>query len=529
MRIEEAINRVSAEHPSKKAIVFEDDSISYSELNELSNAFAQELTVMSGACSEDKILILSCNSIDCIVAFLGCFNAGFVACPANWRLAPVELSCILKREEFAFALVGSQCLDTYRAAQSISEIATPFAVIEDLVSISRKKCCGAQPVPHRQAGSGRGIQYFTSGTTGVSKGVPHTHDELVSYAECYAHISGWRSDDVYATCSNLAHLAGFSCFISLICGCTLVLFDRFEADKFVGAIRAERVTRVSLTPTLVVRLLNDRRFSPRDFAGVRKIVYGGAPFPSSQAERILKSLPCDFEVAYGSTETCCISIMTSIDCRELSPDRPNQERFGSVGRALPCVDVRIVDDKGDDLDPYAIGEILVRSPFVYKGYSGKHPRKSLTQDGFHRTGDMGYRDDEGYLFLIDRKHDMIVSGGENIYPSEVERCIAKIDGVSQVCVVGLPDSTWGEAVAAFVVSSAGASLSSDEIVSFCKSRISSFKKPQRVYFLDALPLNDNGKVDRKILKYFAIHVAREQGTCLMPIAFGEWFENEMRR
>lgn len=356
--------------------------------------------------------------------------------------------------------------------------------------------------------------------------MPHTHNQLVEYARVYSVASGWKADDTYLTCSNLAHLAGFSCFISLMLGNTLVLFDRFEATSFVAAIQDQHVTRVSLVPTLIVRLLEDPRFSADDLAAVRKIIYGGAPLPSGQAERIVDSLPCDFEVAYGSTETCCISVLTGDDHREAVSEHAHLGRLESVGRPLSCVEVAIVDADENPVQAGCIGEISVKSPLMYQGYSTGDAQRAMTSKGFHRTGDMGYFDEDGYLYIVNRKHDMIVSGGENIYPSEVERCISKMsDSVQQVCVTGLPDSTWGEIVAAFIVPVAGASLLSEDVVSICRSNIASFKKPKRIYFVDSLPLNDNGKVDRKALKQFAIE-ASSSGTSADPLALSRWIDGD---
>lgn len=356
--------------------------------------------------------------------------------------------------------------------------------------------------------------------------MPHTHEQLVKYADVYSSMSDWRADDTYLTCSNLAHLAGFSCFISLILGNTLVLFDRFKSESFVAAIRNRHVTRVSLVPTLIVRLLEDPRFSADDLADVRKIIYGGAPLPSGQAKRIVDSLPCDFEVAYGSTETCCISVLTGDDHRQAVSEHAHLGRLESVGRPLSCVEVAIVDADESPVQVGCIGEISVKSPLMYQGYSTGDARRAMTSNGFHRTGDMGYFDEDGYLYIVNRKHDMIVSGGENIYPSEVERCISKMsDSVKQVCVTGLADDTWGEIVTAFIVPAAGMNCSADDVISFCKSNIASFKKPKRIYFVDALPLNDNGKVDRKALKQFAIEVS-SSGTSADPLALSRWIDGD---
>lgn len=542
MRIEEAVRRVAQKNPRKTAIVFGDEAIAYEELDARGSAFGMELrAAASGAASDagGKVLILSRNSIDCIIAFLGCFNAGFAACPINWRLSPKELSCVLRRERFELAVVSKEFVGAFRKACELCEDETNCVVLENAgircgsassaelangTSFSGAKTLGAPaPTP------GVAIQFFTSGTTGAPKGVPHTHDQLVEYADMYSSVSDWRADDTYLTCSNLAHLAGFSCLISLMLGNTLVLFDRFESESFVAAIRNRHVTRVSLVPTLIVRLLEDPRFSADDFANVRKIIYGGAPLPSGQAERIIDSLPCDFEVAYGSTETCCISVLTGADHREAVSEHAHLGRLESVGRPLSCVEAIIVDADDNPVQSGCIGEIAVKSPFMYQGYSTGDAQRAMTSGGFHRTGDMGYFDEDGYLYIVNRRHDMIVSGGENVYPSEVERCISKMSGlVEQVCVTGLPDATWGEIVAAFVVPVAGVSLLSQDIVSFCKSNIASFKKPKRIYFVDSLPLNDNGKVDRKALRQFAIE-ASSNGTSVDPLALSRWIDGDTRK
>lgn len=493
-------------HPKKTAVIFEKQRINYQTLDIRSGQVAGMLRDILKE-EQKKVLILAHNSILCLEVMLGCFKANMIACPVNWRLSPYELSTILMQDRFELVFFDRACCALLQRTMEICDLQIEQIRLGGLKYESRIEFFSynhqeLEQITKRDKND-VAIQYFTSGTTGIPKGVLQSHDSLLQYVNSYTRVSQWQSDAVYQTSANLFHLSGFSCLISLFLGNALVLMDHFSMDKFLSAAVNEGSTRISLVPTLINAILRDPRLPNYDLSHVEKIVYGGSAMLPSQIQEVSQTLSCQLEIAYGTTETCCISVLTSEDHQMILDHRALERRLSSVGRPLPEVHLRVEGEDGQELPPNEIGELLVKSPFLYRGYSGANVPKRLTADGYHRTGDVGYVDEEGYVYIVDRKNDMIVCGGENIYPKEVEICIAKMANcVNQVSVVGQPDPIWGEIVVAFVVLKPGMTATEDDIITFCKHNIASYKKPKRVFFVDQLPLNANGKVDKGVLRHW---------------------------
>lgn len=499
MGLEALFQHAARKNWKKTAVVCRRARISYGCLEVRSTQVAGMLRDMLGP-GEKRVLMLAHNSILCLEAFLGCLKAGATACPVNWRLSPYELSTLLIRERFDLIFYDRDTWSLLQQALDLCDFQIPQM---RLGGLKHKSCIqffayDRPDINEERGADGVAIQYFTSGSTGVPKGVLHTHRSLIQYVRAYTQASGWREDAVYQTSANLFHLSGFSALVSLCLGNKLVLMDHFQLDEFLRAMDEEGVTRVSVVPTLLAKMLEDGRLGG---CGADRLVYAGSAMDPAQIERALERLPCGLEMAYGSTETCCISMLTEADHRAVAEGRLDRRKLASVGRPLPEVSVRLADSEGREPPIGETGEIFVKSPFLYQGYSGSHVRQSLTRDGYHLTGDIGRWDEDGYLYIVDRKHDMIICGGENIYPREVEICIAKmVNCVQAVGVVGEPDPVWGERVVAFVVPKAGTRPSEEDIIAFCKHNIASYKKPKRVIFLDALPLDGNGKVSKGALR-----------------------------
>ena len=258
-------------------------------------------------------------------------------------------------------------------------------------------------------------------------------------------------------------------------------------------------TPLIYSTTLVTRLLNDSRLKNFHFDSVKKIVYGGSPMNYTTVVRAMEHFHCQLEQAYGATESCCMSVLLPEDHRDCAKGILDKKVLNSAGRPLPMVKVRIITEKGYETNGQACGEIEIKSPFLCS--ESMSVPGTRTEDGYYPTGDIGYMDEKGFLYLVGRKHDMIISGGENIYPKEVEDCIASLkQDVKQVCVLGMPDPVWGEQVTACIVLKEGSKLTEDDIVAWCKKHIASYKKPRKVIFFSQLPENANGKVSRILLK-----------------------------
>lgn len=484
----------------KTALVEVNRRISFDDLWEISCRMGRRLWKEAKGKKQRRVLILARNSIEEIAVFLGCFQTGLIACPVNWRHSAKELQKLLAKYSDAVLLSDQKSMELMRQAGAGNVL-----LLEEMDSAwsDGDKCDfgnGAEP-------EDIAVQLFTSGSTGTPKEVGHTHSGLMMYLYTYALESRWTAEEIYQTSANLFHLSGFSIILSLLIGSTTVFFDHFDAVEFLQVMEREKSSRVSMIPTLIIRLLQDKRMQAFDFSSVKKIVYGGSPMNEHVVLQAMEQFHCQMEQAYGATESCCMAILLPEDHQRAADHAQDRKILRSAGRPLPLVQIRIRQEtdkeEGKQQD---CGEIEVKSPFLctWDTKKGQHN----TADGYHPTGDMGWVDNDGYVYLAGRKHDLIISGGENVYPKEVEDCIAGMtDTVKAVCVLGMPEPCWGEIVVACVVRKENVSLSEDEVISWCCQHIAGYKKPKKVIFCDYLPENANGKVSRPLLrKYLEEHI-----------------------
>lgn len=445
---------------------------------------------------QKRVAIIAHNSIRQLALIQACFLSGHIACPINWRLSARELSSVIRTGSFAIAFYDRQTADVYSRATKISGVFLPGFLLDDFKP-EGSDTIREWPVQLPEAIA---IQYFTSGSTGKPKGVIHTHGSMEKYTETYTRISEWKEDDVYESLANLFHLSGFSCLISLYVGCTMIMLDRYNEEEFYSYMEREKCTRVSMMPVLVVQGMADKVSERYRLDCVKKIVYGGSSMPLPQVKVALKDFRCGMEQAYGATETCCISVLNEQDHIDCMTGAAPFKRLESAGRPLPGVTVHIVNKAGEVVQPMEIGEITVKSPFLFSGYTNVNCN-GITQAGFYHTGDLGYADPDGYIYIVDRKDDMIISGGENVYPREVENCISMMENdVESVAVVGAEDEIWGQSINAFIVKKQGSRLTENDVIRFCREHIAGYKKPRNVFFLDRMPLNANSKIDKKALR-----------------------------
>ncbi len=337
---------------------------------------------------------------------------------------------------------------------------------------------------------------YTSGTTGRPKGVMLTHANLAW--KNYAHITefGFTAADVGLACGPLYHVGALDLVTTtmIAVGATTMIHRTFDAKSVVDEIERSRVTTVWAAPAMVRAVLDVPGIEQRDLSSVRVLIAGGEKMPIPYIERLRKTFPSAwFADAYGLTET--VSGDTFLD-------RDNTvAKLGSVGRPCLYLELDIWDEDGASLPAGERGEVVLRGPKVFKGYwrDPDATSKAFAGGWFH-TGDIGVRDDDGYLYIVDRLKDMIVSGGENIASSEIERVLYEHDAVAEVAVVGRPDERWGEVPVAFVVPRADASTTADELIEHCRGQLARFKIPKDVVFIDALPRNPSGKVLKRDLR-----------------------------
>jgi acyl-CoA synthetase (AMP-forming)/AMP-acid ligase II len=350
---------------------------------------------------------------------------------------------------------------------------------------------------------------YTAGTTGRPKGVPLRHSAFVSYVLENVDPASPDIEERNLLTVPLYHVAGIQAMLAAIYGGrTLVMMKQFEVKEWLEAIQKEKATRAMLVPTMLKRVIDDPDFNRYNLSSLKVITYGAAPMPFEVINKAIKMMPwVKFINAFGQTETAStITALGPEDHRIEGTEEEKEKKLkrlsSSIGRPLPDVEVKIVDEEGKALPSLEVGEIWARGPRIMTGYWRDEQKTSqvMTGDGWLRTGDMGWMDEEGYIYLAGRGDDMIIRGGENISPEEVENVLHSHPKVEEAAVIGVPDPEWGQEPRAVVVLKRGEKATPEEMIEFCRSKLSGFKRPRSVVFLDSLPRNPMGKVLRKKLR-----------------------------
>ncbi|MBI2217146.1 MAG: long-chain fatty acid--CoA ligase [Candidatus Rokubacteria bacterium] len=487
----------AARFPDRACLVWGDETITYAELDRRSAATAAGLAKL-GVSRGDVVAILLYNCPELLEAMFAVSRIGAVFMPINWRLAGEEVayiashagtSCVISEPELApLAEAARSRLD---GARFVSVGPPPggwtaFAALRE-----------ADPPPIEPVGPDDLHRLmYTSGTTARPKGVMITYANL--YWKNVAHVIefGITGADKGLACGPLYHVGALDLTTTtvLYAGGTVEIHRTFDADQVLDTIETRGITNVWLAPSMVNALLAHPTLDRRDLSGLKLVIDGGEKMPLPLIERLLRAFPSAwFADAYGLTET--VSGDTFLDKRK------TVEKIGSVGTPCLHLEVAIRDDEDRPVPAETLGEIVLRGPKVFKGY-WKDPEATAAafRGGWFHTGDIGYLDPDGFLYIVDRKKDLIISGGENIASPEVERVLYEHPAVLEASVVGRPDPRWGEVPVAFVVLRDGAKAAAEELQEFCRARLARFKVPRAVEFIDALPRNPSGKVLKRVLR-----------------------------
>lgn len=449
----------------------------------------------------DRAAVLSLNSGRYFETLFSVPWAGGSAVPLNTRLAGPEIDFILADSGARFLFVD----DTFAPLlDSLSAVKAMRAVIQlDGEPRSPRtlpyEALLRSSTPAKDALRGgedlAGI-YYTGGTTGRPKGVMLSHGNLVANALNVIICLGYDRDTNYLHAPPMFHLAdGCSTFGVTMQGGSHVFMPRFDPLLFLQLVERERVTDVTLVPTMINMFLNHPRFREFDLSSLKRIYFGAAPMADGLLRQALTAMPnVKFQQAWGMTELSPIA--TTMDARFSALEGPNAGRLRSCGQAVPSVEVRIVDPSGQEAPRGAVGEVIVRGPTVMQGYWNQpEATAAALRGGWMHSGDAGKMDEEGFVYIVDRLKDMIVTGGENVYSAEVENVISLMPEVAEVAVIGVPHEVWGEAVHAVVVPRADAKLTAELVIDYCKERIAGYKAPRSVEIrATPLPLSAAGKV-----------------------------------
>lgn len=475
-------------------------TVTYGEMAHRAAALAGGLHER-GVGAGDVVALLSYNSSEFLETIFAANYLGAIAMPINWRLAAPEVRYILEHSEARAFVCDDRLVPLATDATKGMEDALARACISTsapagwtpLAELRR-----AAKTPARANVTGDDIHrlMYTSGTTGRPKGVMITHANLAWKNLAHLVEFGITSADLGLACGPLYHVGALDLTTTTLiaAGATIIIHRLFDAAEVIDEIERSRVTTVWLAPAMVNAIMALPDIEQRDLSSVRLIINGGEKMPIPLIERLQRTFPSAwFADAYGLTET--VSGDTFLDRDSLIA------KLGSVGRPCLYLELDIWDEHGRSLPPGERGEIVLRGPKVFKGY-WRDPDATATAftGGWFHTGDIGVRDDDGYLYIVDRVKDMIVSGGENIAGSEVERVLYEHAAVLEAAVVGRPDERWGEVPMAFVALRPDAKATVDDLIEHCRGQLARFKVPKDVVFVDALPRNPSGKVLKRELR-----------------------------
>ena len=493
-----------AGRPESPALEIGGRSVTFGELDRRSSQAAQALRA-AGVGVGDRVAFVDKNGLEWFDVTFGLAKLGAVNVSVNWRLAPAEMATIIDDAQAEVVIVGPEFLE------HVEKIEPDLGRVHTVVAIGGhgrwpeyEAWIGAHPADDPgivSSGSDVAFQLYTSGTTGLPKGVMLTHD---NFFQGVVGIAGqWRftHDSVNLAMMPMFHIAGAGwAMVGLTYGCRTVVLRDVDPAAILRAIPAFGVTNAFMVPVVIQFLLGTPGVESTDFSTLRALVYGASPISDTVLARGMETFGCEFVQVYGLTETT--GAITQLDGADHDPvGRPQLMR--SCGKPYPWVEMRVVDPgTGTDKPVGEVGELWTRSHQNMAGYwnNPAATAEALTPQGWFRTGDAGYADTDGYLYLHDRVKDMIVSGGENVYPAEVENVLMKHPAVADVAVIGVPDERWGEAVKAIVVPAEGATVVEDELIGFARETLGGYKLPKSVDAAEALPRNASGKLLKRELR-----------------------------
>jgi len=488
------------------AFEFEGRQTSFVEFDVLTNRVANGLIAL-GVRPNERIAYLGKNSDVFFELWLGAVKAKVVMTPVNWRLAAPEVGFIVGDSRAPILFVGPECVAQVRDIKpqlpDLRAVITTEGGAGEWQDYSAWRDAQSSEDPKIEIEQQDiAIQLYTSGTTGKPKGAMLSHANISNLLENgegeIADWNRWTEDDVSLVAMPVFHIGGSGWgLLGFYHGAKGVIAREFDPTRVLDFIERARITKLFMVPAAMQFVARKPQARSVDFSRLKYILYGASPIPAALLKECIEVFGCGFVQLYGMTETSC-----SIVALPPEDHIEGSERIRSAGKALPGIELAILDAEGKRLGPGEVGEIATRSRSNMVGYWNlpDATARTIDRDGWLRTGDAGYMDQDGYLYIQDRIKDMIISGGENIYPAEVESAVCDHPDVAEAAVIGVPDDTWGEAVKAIVVLKPGKQTTASDIIDFTRTRIAGFKTPKTVDFIEALPRNPSGKILRRHLR-----------------------------
>jgi acyl-CoA synthetase (AMP-forming)/AMP-acid ligase II len=499
------IPTLSAHHvPERIALHYRDRHITYRELRDrcyrLSNALIARLE------AGERVAILAENCPEYVECYYGVPGAALALTLLNYRLSARELTYIIGNAEPAILVTEPKYLPTIRQIRadipSVREVVLIGEEADDCTSYEALLAEGSDTEPSRRAKEDDLCWLlYTSGTTGLPKGAMLTHRNLMAGILNSMATLEVATDDVNLFTFPLYHVAGFLMPLEHLYSHPVVLLRNFDPETLLANVQSYGVTSTAMAPTMVAMLLEDPNTDRYDVSSLRRLGYGASSMPAEVLKRARARWPrLGFTTGFGMTELSGnVMHMNKLDHIRAADE--GLEILRSVGRQMPLARVRVLDENDRDCPPGVPGEIVIKGDQVLSGY-WRNPEATAKSfiDGWFRSGDVGRWDEDGYLYIVDRKKDMILTGGENVYPREVEEILYEHPGVVEAAVIGASDPKWGEKIVAVVCRRDRADVTAEELIVFCRDRIASYKKPRHVVFIDVLPRNASGKVLKRELR-----------------------------
>ena len=493
------------ERADEPAITLEDRTLTFAELDRRSSQCAQALQA-EGVGPEDRVAFLDKNSIEYFELLLGGGKLNAVNVAVNWRLAPPEVAYIVNDAQAKVFVVGQDFVPVLDAIESeLTTVKKVIVVGGHAKHEDYEAWLGAQPAEDPGVDSGPedvAFQLYTSGTTGLPKGVMLTNANLFTLLDMVIDDWGFSADSVNLVAMPLFHIGGSGyATVGMYVGCHTILMREVDPARMLTMIPEKGITNMFAVPAVLQFMLMMPNVGEIDFSSLKYILYGASPISVEVLAKSIETFKCKFIQAYGLTETT--GAIVGLMPEDHDPHGPNAHRLRSAGRPIQGVELRIVSaETGEDAAQGEVGEIWSKTGQNMKGYWNKpeETARTITPDGWLKTGDAGYLDEDGYLYIHDRVKDMIVSGGENIYPAEVENVLMSCPGVADVAVIGVPDDKWGETPKALVVRTPEAALSETDLIAFAREGLAHYKCPTSVEWRDELPRNPSGKLLKNSLR-----------------------------
>jgi acyl-CoA synthetase (AMP-forming)/AMP-acid ligase II len=500
------LQRAVQSFPQRTAILDGSLRFTYRQFDDRTSRLANSLTDV-GLKKGDRVAFLMPNCHQALETDAACYKAGFVKVPLNARLSTGELVHMMNNSGTSALVVHRNLVEGIQAARPQIETVRHFIVTsgsaesmlpyEELVSGGSPRRPSVELSPEDLYGL-----FYTSGTTGVLKAAMITYRNYIATTRYWLHHGLAPGDDLaVGYVAPVTHAASLLVLPTLIRGGINVLLSSFDPETLLRTVQTERITDLFLIPVMINLLMEHRAVKDFNLSSLRNITYGAAPMAPDRIHKALEIFGPILRQAYGQTESTGLGTLLSVDDHVTGGDPKKIARLASAGQPVSECEVRVIDESGNDVTNGEAGEILLRGDSVMAGYwNAPELSASTVVNGWLHTRDMGRFDEDGYLFLVDRKSDMVISGGFNIYPNEVEHVLVSHPAVFEAAVVGVPDELWGEAVKAVVVLREGERATEGELIEYCRQRLASYKKPKSVDFVRELPRNPSGKLLRRLVR-----------------------------